>query len=230
MLYVSRMDRDTSKRWSKTWPLEGAVNAPYGWLIVNAHERRTPEPKRGYTFQAHFASGWGMEATACLDPNGKPVATSFSLFPLDEDAFLPVNSNLLKEIPIGELLSEVRSSVAEFEDVENQYHAFQSRDRFWDLISPTQWPGRGVQASEKTYAALAFCYLDALRSGETKPVEALAVAMDCKRSTASNRLADTRAKGFLSSAGSGSSGGKLTEKAQRLLDFTVIEQPGEGDN
>lgn len=224
------MDRETPKRWTKVWPPVGDPNAPYGWRIINVGEEMAPKPERGFTFQAQFAAGWGMEATACLDPNGKPVATSFYIFPLDEDAFLPVNSNLLKEIPIGELLSEVRSSVADFEDIENAYHAFDSKDRFRDLISSAHWPGRGIPASEKTYAALAFCYLDGLRSGETRPVEELAAVMGCKRSTASNRLADARAKGFLSSAGAGSSGGQLSEKAQRLLGFTVIAQQEDGDS
>lgn len=223
LLYCSPMNRGDNDRWRKIWPAEGATNAPYGWKFVSDDQARVPAQPGVYVLQAHFACGWGIEATGRLDPNGKPVVTSFQLFPLDQSLGLAVNSNLLKELPAGELLAEVRNSVADLTDWMNEIESDQSRDEYLAMISAAHWPGRGVRASDKTYAALAFAYLDTLaRPDETKPIESLAEQMDCKRATASNRLADARANGFLTSSSPGSTGGRLTEKSMRLLGLTVI--------
>lgn len=223
VLYCSHMNSKAPERWTKTWPPPEAANAPYGWQFVNDDEARTARPGKCYVLQAHFACGWGIEAMGRLDPNGKPVVTSFCLFPLDETENLSVNSNLLKELPAGELLAEVRSSIADVEDFMNSHYASQGREHYLEMISASRWPGRGVRASDTTYAALAFMYLEILSSGENKPIEALAELMECKRATASNRLADARSKNFLVSSKPGTSGGQLSEKSLRLLGLTFVD-------
>lgn len=217
------MFRVVTDSWDKVWPGEGEADVSrQGWRVN--YEGNWQKDRR-YSMRADFANGWRIEATGGLDPNGKPVVNSMSFLEIAPGT-LEVTTNLLREMPSGRILSELRQTAAEWADRTNQALEHYSESDWLDLCRAPRWPGRGYETPGITFAAMAFTYLRFVTEGNTKPVEALAEHMDCSRATASARLAQARNGGFLDKPGERNRGGRLTAKSERLLGLVPVDDSG----
>ena len=77
---------------------------------------------------------------------------------------------------------------------------------------------RGRRKSEHWFAEVARFYAAIVATGSTRPIPLMAQMMGLAHATVSGAVRDARKRGYLTSTRGGRAGGRLTARAERLLD------------
>ncbi len=101
------------------------------------------------------------------------------------------------------------------ERAEKQKRLQEAVDRLADFVErPRTGP---VGRSDRSYAAVAALYVEAVAQGSSRPVHVVADRMQLAEKTIQNYLFKARERGLLTSLGRGKAGGQLTDKAKEML-------------
>ena len=126
------------------------------------------------------------------------------------DADASISGNDVRELPLGALLSEAKR-LATKDSLASPPP--EPRIRLGRLLEE----GGAFGSGDDALAALAFEYVSLVESGIRTPSKALAEQFGGAAGTWTNRVAESRKRGFLTPVGRGEAGGALTPKALSIL-------------
>ncbi len=165
---------------------------------------------------AKLDDGYSLKIALQENDDGVLICTELQLsFEGKKTPDVPINSRYLQLLGLGEILSSARAEYLELLDITAEANIFLEAQQ--DI---KHWPNPGALGhADKKYAQLAFLYTNLVRSGCPNPIDELAQDMDCDRETASSRVAESRNRGLLTRPKQGHLGGRLTSKAEKLLEM-----------
>ena len=172
---------------------------------------------RASTLWTELDSGYEARITLARNDDGVLVCTALSLN-FDEEQGVPdtpINSRFFQTLAFGEMLAEARSKYVELGDVVREVYrdiAIEDLLSDWTQLGPLGFP-------DEKYAAVASKYEQYVMTGLENPVSALADFLKCDKATASSRILEARKRGLLTTPKVGNFGGKLTKKAEHLLEL-----------
>ncbi len=132
-----------------------------------------------------------------------------------------VTAEMLRRLPLGELLRQARSLVAD--PLDNVPVQRVGSLRFVDLdaaqLAPFLVDGRGQpRRTDEDYAQLAWVYLGLVWQGDRTPAKTISERHGHGSPAVwSNRISEARRRGLLKQARTRESGAHLTKKGERLL-------------
>ncbi len=127
----------------------------------------------------------------------------------------PINSRYFQLLGLGEILKSARTEYLAWGGVvEEAYQDIESEQE------TRQWPYPGSAGHpDQKYAHLAYLYVRFVSLGKENPIDELAKHMNCDRETASSRVSEARKRGLLTRPKQGVLGGRLTSKAEKLMNI-----------
>lgn len=127
------------------------------------------------------------------------------------DSQSSISGNDVRELPLGALLSEAKRLATK-----DSLAAAPPAPRH-DLAELLEQSGGTFGSGDAALAALAFEYVSLVESGTRTPSKALAERFGGSAGTWTNRVAESRKRGFLTPVDRGEAGGALTPKALSTL-------------
>ena len=137
----------------------------------------------------------------------------------------PINSRYFQLLGLGEILTSARQAYSEWAEIISDSYTEDDAAR-----EISDWTAQGPEGfPDIKYAALAYVYVHFVRQGLENPIAVIAenFGPQWDRSTWSNRIVETRNRGLLTKPKVGSYGGRLTSKAEKLLDIYQPKQKEE---
>jgi len=165
--------------------------------------------------EAELDDGYLIEFGLEQNEDGVLECHSFLLY-WPETKVLPTNSitsRTFQLLGFGRLLTSARKAYAVWGEVVGEAYEEIEVERLlkdWTAMGPTQIP-------DLQYAALAWLYQKYVLTGNGQPIAEISKFMNSDRATTSTRVAEARNRGLLSKPKHGAFGGKLTTKAEKLL-------------
>jgi len=186
----------------------------WDWGVPNGH------PDRGLPTDFTTETSDGYEITLTLQENedGVIICSGISIKYLknkDHSPDNPINSRYFQLLGLGSVLSSAREAYAGWADILNEVYSEMEIER-----SLEDWTPLGNQGfPDEKYAAVAYMYVKFVRQGLENPVTALAENFKWDKNTASSRVMEARARDLLTKPKVGTFGGRLTKKAELLLEI-----------
>lgn len=183
------------------------------WSFPQGH----PDKGKPTTFETETADGYLISVTLMQNPDGVIVCVGLDIQLADSNR-LPsrvINSRFFQLLGFGEILQSARKAYSEWAEILSDVYQEMESER---ETQEWKYPGPAGHPDLK-YAHLAYLYLAFLGKGKENPIDELAKHMDVDRETASSRIAEARNRGLLTRPKQGIVGGKLTNKAEKLLEI-----------
>lgn len=168
--------------------------------------------------EAELDDGYLIEFGLEQNEDGVLECHSFLLY-WPETKVLPTNSitsRTFQLLGFGRLLTSARKAYAAWGEVVGEVYEeieVEKLLRDWTAMGPTQIP-------DVQYAALAWLYQKYVSAGNGQPIAEISKFMNSDRATTSTRVAEARNRGLLSKPKHGAFGGRLTSKAEKLLQLS----------
>lgn len=173
------------------------------------------EPTR---FTTETNDGYKIVVTLQQNEDGVLVCSGLEIDFLDKDKApdRPINSRFFQLLGFGEILQSARKEYLDWASTLDEAYLEMDAER-----ETKEWPYPGpVGHPDEKYAYLAYLYVRFVSLAKENPIDELAQHMDCDRETASSRIAEARKRGLLTRPKQGVFGGRLTSKAEKLLEIT----------
>jgi len=180
--------------------------------------RGRPELEQPTTFTTETDDGYEISVTLQVNADGVLVCSGLDIQyknkKLSPDR--PINSRYFQLLGLGEILQSARQKYLELAGIINESYLDM------DSARETQdWPYPGATGhTDEKYAYLAYMYVRFIELAKPNPIDELAQHMNCDRETAASRITEVRKRGLLTRPKQGVLGGRLTSKAEKLLDIT----------
>jgi hypothetical protein len=168
--------------------------------------------------EAELEDGYLIEFGLEQNEDGVLECHSFLLY-WPETKVLPTNSitsRTFQLLGFGRLLTSARKAYVVWGEVVGEVYEEIEVERLlkdWTAMGPNQIP-------DVQYAALAWLYQKYVLTGNGQPIAEISKFMNSDRATTSTRVAEARNRGLLSKPRHGAFGGKLTAKAEKLLQLS----------
>jgi len=191
-----------------------AVKPELDWGNPDGH----PDQGLPTDFIAETPDGYQISLTLQRNEDGVIVCSGISVKYLknkDHAPSNPINSRYFQLLGLGSVLSSAREAYAGWADILNEVYSEMEIER-----SLEDWTPLGNQGfPDEKYAAVAYMYVKFVRQGLENPVTALAENFKWDKNTASSRVMEARARDLLTKPKVGTFGGRLTKKAELLLEI-----------
>jgi hypothetical protein len=176
------------------------------------------KPDQGHptTFTTETSDGYVIAVTLQQNTDGLIVCTGLNIDSVDKQK-VPnkvINSRFFQLLGFGEILKSAREAYEDWAAILiDVYQEMESEreTKEWGYPGPAGHP-------DAKYAHLAFLYVSLVSKGKENPIDQLAQHMNCDRETASSRVAEARNRGLLTRPKQTTVGGKLTSKAEKLIE------------
>ena len=178
------------------------------------------QPDRGLPtdFITETPDGYQISLTLQRNEDGVIVCSGISIKYLKNEEHAPsnpINSRYFQLLGLGSVLSSAREAYGGWADILNEVYSEMGIER-----SLQDWTPLGNQGfPDEKYAAVAYMYVKFVRQGLENPITALAENYKWDKNTASSRVMEARARDLLTKPKVGTFGGRLTKKAELLLEI-----------
>lgn len=196
----------------------------WDWSNPDGHSDGRPT-----TFSTQDTDGYTYEVTLQANEDGVLVCSGLNIQFDQSLGKLPsnaINSRFFQLLGLGEMLASARQEYINWGELLDEIYNEMDIEREisdWTLLGNEGFPDR-------KYAAVAFKYCQFVSQALENPITQLAEFMKCDKNTAASRVLESRRRGLLTAPKSGTYGGKLTAKAEKLLNLEYTKGKKKGEN
>ncbi len=201
---------------------KSAGKRSWDWSTPDGHSDGRPT-----TFTTQDSDGYIYEVTLQANEDGVLVCTGLNIQfnqELGKAPSIAINSRFFQLLGLGEMLASARQEYINWGEILEEIYNEMEIER-----EITNWAPLGNEGfPDKKYAAVAYKYCQFVSQGLENPITQLAEFMNCDKNTAASRVLESRRRGLLTAPKSGTYGGKLTGKAEKLLNVEYEKEKKKG--